>query len=97
MSDEYFEKAIVHLNAALLLNMKKRGEMANDTIDTQEYLGDVYVALKKSNVFSVLRGPAWSPHFTCCCVLPSHVSQTVCAFWNKIVINMLLSPGCEML
>lgn len=47
LSEEYFEKAIVHLNAALLLNMKKRGEIANDTIDTQEYLGDVYVALKK--------------------------------------------------
>lgn len=47
LSKEYFEKAIAHLNAALLLNMKKRGEIANDTIDTQEYLGDVYVALEK--------------------------------------------------
>lgn len=47
LSKEYFEKAIAYLNAALLLNMKKRGEIANDTIDTQEYLGDVYVALGK--------------------------------------------------
>ena len=36
-----------NLLAALSLNMKRRGEIANDTIDTQEYLGDVYVALGK--------------------------------------------------
>lgn len=43
----YLLDARDNLLAALDLNMKMRGEIANDTIDTQEYLGDVYVALEK--------------------------------------------------
>ena len=43
----YLLDARDNLLTALDLNMKMRGEIANDTIDAQEYLGDVYVALEK--------------------------------------------------
>lgn len=46
-SIEYLLNSVKYLNEALILNMKKRGEIANDTIDNQEYLGDVYVALER--------------------------------------------------
>lgn len=46
-AQNYLLAAKDNLLAAFDLNMKMRGEIANDTIDTQESLGDVYVALEK--------------------------------------------------
>ena len=46
-AEEYLLKATEYLKAALDLSLKRRGEVANDTIDTQERLGDVYATLKK--------------------------------------------------
>ncbi len=42
-----FLRAEENLKAALKINLKMRGEIANDTIDNQEYLGDVYAAMEQ--------------------------------------------------
>lgn len=43
----WLNNALDNFNKSLEINMKMRGEIANDTIDNQEYLGDVYVALER--------------------------------------------------
>lgn len=44
-AEQSFIQAEESLCAALEINLKMRGELANDTIDNQEYLGDLYVAM----------------------------------------------------
>lgn len=41
-AEQYFAQAEESLNAALAINVEMRGELANDTIDNQECLGDLY-------------------------------------------------------
>lgn len=45
MAEQSFVQAEESLNEALAINLKMRGELANDTIDNQEYLGDLYAAM----------------------------------------------------
>lgn len=46
-ADEHFAEAEKNLKKALELNMEMRGGLAVDTIDNQEYLGDLYVATNR--------------------------------------------------
>lgn len=45
---EYFRLALQELSSAHESNMKMRGRLAIDSIDTQEMMGDVYLVMEKN-------------------------------------------------